>query len=321
MRGLLLVLAALALAGCKPAQVTLALDPGFYPSAVAYDPVNDRFLVASYATGAVAAVRQDGTVASTLRSERASGPVVQIAYEARVRRLWVLTPKEIEALDLAALPVRRTTILDAGGSARFADIVAEGNGRAYILEGATGEILQADASRRVARVFARLPDAGDPAPSLAGGALVVVPGGAALLAARGGALWRIDLATAAIEPIPIAAPLVEVSQLVVIGSDAAAHHVAVFRGRANEIVTLHLSPDARRAVVDAGTRMRFDTPLHGAFDGRQVVVLLGRLRHHPGLGGDGRPNLPPRLATYFPGGANSARLAAAPPSAGPALVR
>ncbi len=321
MRGLLLVLAALALVGCKPAQVTLAVDPGFYPSAVAYDPVNDRFFVASYATGAVAAVRRDGSVAATLRPERASGPVVQVAYEPRARRLWVLTPQGIEALDLAALPVRRTTILEAGRSARFADIVADGGGRAYILDGVTGEIVAADAGRRAARVLARLPDARGPISPLAGGALAVVPDGAALLAARGGALWRIDLSTAAVESIPTGAPLVEVSQLIVIGSDAAAHHVAVFRGRANEIVTLHLAPDARRAVVDAGTRVRFDTPLHGAFDGREVVVLLGRLRHHPGLGGDGRPNLPPRLATYFPGGANGARLAAALPSAGPALVR
>jgi hypothetical protein len=112
-----------------------------------------------------------------------------------------------------------------------------------------------------------------------------------------------------------------VSQLVVVASDATAHHVAAFRGRANEIVTLHLTPDARRAVVDAGTRMRFDTPLHGVFQGREVVVLLGRLRHHPSLGGDGRPNLPPRLATYFPGSASLPRLAESRPASGPALVR
>ena len=40
MRSLLVVLVMLFLAGCKPAQVTLMLDPGFYPSAVAHDPIN-----------------------------------------------------------------------------------------------------------------------------------------------------------------------------------------------------------------------------------------------------------------------------------------
>ena len=51
MRHLFVVLALLLLAGCKPAQVTLSLDPGFYPSAVAFDPVSDRFFVGSHATG------------------------------------------------------------------------------------------------------------------------------------------------------------------------------------------------------------------------------------------------------------------------------
>ena len=36
MRGLCFLL--LALAGCKPAQVTLGVPPGFYPSAMAHDP-------------------------------------------------------------------------------------------------------------------------------------------------------------------------------------------------------------------------------------------------------------------------------------------
>ena len=64
MRSLFVVLALVLVAGCRPAQVTLALDPGFYPSAVAYDPVNDRFFVGSHATGAIAIVRRDGHVAA-----------------------------------------------------------------------------------------------------------------------------------------------------------------------------------------------------------------------------------------------------------------
>jgi hypothetical protein len=105
---------------------------------------------------------------------------------------------------------------------------------------------------------------------------------------------------------------------VLVASDAVAHHAAAFRGRANEVVTIRFTTDARRALVDLGTRMRFDTPLHGAHDGRQVMVLLGRIRHHPSFGGDGRPNLPPRLAAYPPAvGAPGVSLANV---AAPALV-
>jgi len=227
----------------------------------------------------------------------------------------------VEVVDVAALPVRRTPIARAVPGGRLADIVADGSGRAYVLDAANGQVVAAEPGRRGLRAVASLPAAPVPEPSLAGGALVLLPGGSMLLAARGADLWRVDLATGAVEPVALAGGLTEVSQLLLLGSDGTAHHVAAFRGRANEIVTLRLAADGRRAIVDGGTRMRYDTPVHGAFDGREVVVLLGRLRHHPSFGGDGRPNLPPRLATYFAGGATGPRLAAAPPAAAPALVR
>jgi hypothetical protein len=321
MRSLLVVFAILGLAGCKPAQVTLILDPGFYPSAVAHDPINDRFFVGSHATGAIAIVRRDGHSVATVRPEEASRPIVQLAYEPRVRRLWALTPNAVEVVDVAALPVRRTLIGGAEPGGQFTDIVTDGGGRAYVLDAANGQVVAAEPGRRALRLIASLPDAPAPEPPLAGGALALLPGGSVLLAARGADLWRIDLATGAVEAVALAGGLTEVSQLLLLGSDGTAHHVAAFRGRANEIVTLRLAADGRRASVDGGTRMRYDTPVHGAFDGREVVVLLGRLRHHPSFGGDGRPNLPPRLATYFAGGAAGPRLAAAPPAAVPALVR
>ena len=321
MRSLLVVLVMLVLAGCKPAQVTLMLDPGFYPSAVAHDPINDRFFVGSHATGAIAVVRRDGHLVAAVRAEEAPHPIVQLAYEPRVRRLWALTQEAVEVVDVAALPVRRTLVGSAGPGGRFADIVTDGAGRAYVLDAANGQVVAVEPGWRAPRLIASLPDAPAPEAPLAGGALALLPGGFALLAARGADLWRVDLATGAVEPVALAGGLTEVSQLLLLGSDGTAHHVAAFRGRANEIVTLRLAADGRRAIVDGGTRMRYDTPVHGAFDGREVVVLLGRLRHHPSLGGDGRPNLPPRLATYFAGGATGPRLAAAPPATAPALVR
>jgi hypothetical protein len=291
MRGLLLVLLLLALAGCKPTQVTLGVPPGFYPSAVAHDPINDRLFVGSYATGAIAMVRRDGSVVGLVRPEGAAHPILQLGYDARDNRLWTLTPSTVEAIDLRGLPVRRAVVALAGAGSRFTDIAVVGGSPAFVLDGA-GAIISVDAARAASRVLAQLADADGE------GALTLLPDRSALVVALGGGLWRVDVGTGAIERIALGAPLTEVSQLVVLASDPTAHHVAAFRGRANEIVTLHLTPDVRRAVVDAGTRARFDTPLHGALDGRGVVVLLGRLRHHPSLGGDGRPNLPPRLASY-----------------------
>jgi hypothetical protein len=181
-----------------------------------------------------------------------------------------------------------------------------------LLDATGGRVLAVDRGRRDLTQVASLPKGeGD-------GALLVLPDARTLVVARAGDLWRIEPASGAVERIALSAPLPDVSQLLLVAADATAYHVAAFRGRANEIVTLHLRADLRSAVADSTTRMRYDTPLHGAFDGREIVVLLGRLRHHPSFGGDGRPNLPPRLATYR-AATGGPRIAAA--DAGPALVR
>jgi hypothetical protein len=260
---------------------------------VAYDPANDRFFVASYATGAIAHVRRDGTVIGLVRPAETLEPVGQIGYDARALRLWALTSEAVEVIDLAALPVRRTVVVRVGPGRRFADLATGAGSPAYVLDAADGTILALGADRG-ARSLAQLP------PGSGDGALVLLPDRSTLVAAQNGRLWRVATRTGAVAPIVLDAPLADVSQLVVATSSAAGFEVAAFRGRANEVVTLRLAPDARRATLDGATRVRYDTPFHGAADGRQVRVLLGRLRHHPAFGGDGRPNLPPRLAVYAP---------------------
>jgi hypothetical protein len=311
-RFLFVAAAAAALAGCKPAQVALSVEPGFYPSAVAHDPADDRFFIASHATGEIAIVRRDGSRIGTVpaRGASTSTPALQLSYEPRARRLWTLAPEGVELIELAGAPARRSAIARPAPGGRFADLVADGEGRAFVLDAARREVTAVDARGGAARVVARLPSAPQDAralpagPHCAGteaydeGALALMPD-RSLLAAADGALWRIDLPTGAIDEVRLAAPLTNVSQLVPLGGNA----VAALRGRANEVITLRLARDARRAVVDAGTRARFDTPLRGVHDGRDLVLLLGRLRHHPDFCGDGRPNLPARLAAYAPGAA------------------
>jgi hypothetical protein len=306
MRGLLL-LALLALAGCKPAEVALGVPPGFYPSAVAHDPVGDRFFIGSHATGEIAIVRRDGARRGLLRPEGAPQPIVQLAYDAGLSRLWALTSSTVEAIDLAGLPVWRGVIARAEPGSRFADLAVDDGARVFVLT-TGGAIVAIDATRGGSARLAQLPGGEDE------GSLALAPDRSTLVAARAGGLWRVAAATGAVERIALDAPLADVSQLLVATSEVAGFQVAAFRGRANEVVTLYLTPDARRATVDAGTRVRYDTPFHGAADGRNVIVLLGRLRHHPDFGGDGRPNLPPRLAIYS-GHAAGSSMAAAPASA------
>ncbi len=316
MRGLIVgvAVAAVGAAGCRPAELTLAVDPGFYPSAVAYDPGPDGYFVGSYATGEVLVIGRDGSRGGTLRPSGASAPVVQLAYERKQRRLWTLTPRAVEVIDLEPAPARRTIVATAEAGGQFGDLAVDGAGGAFVLDVARHEVLEIDAPRRSARVIARWPAAetsapgpdalagppcaGMPAAARGAGALMPLPDRSALIAAADGRWWRIDRRSGDIEEVRLGSPLPEVSQLVLLGSDYASYHVAALRGLANEVVTVHLGIDARRARVDAGTRIGFDTPLHGAFDGHRVVVLLGRLRHHPSWCGDGRPNLPPQLATY-----------------------
>lgn len=315
MRGLIVcAAAAMGATGCQQAEVTLSVDPGFYPSAVAHDPGLDRFFVGSYATGEVLAIGRDGSRSAALRPSGASAPVVQLAYERKQRRLWTLTPRAVEVIDLDQAPARRTIVANADAGGQFGDLVVDGADRAFVLDVARHEVLEVDAPRRSARVIARWPAAetsalaheantgpqcaGVPAAARDAGALMLLPDRSTLIAAADGSLWRIDRRSGDIEEIRLGSPLPHVSQLVLLGSDYAAYHVAALRGRANEVVTVHLAIDARRATVDAGTRIGFDTPLHGTFDGRRLVVLLGRLRHHPSWCGDGRPNLPAQLVSY-----------------------
>ncbi|HKC42336.1 MAG TPA: hypothetical protein VKC64_00820 [Burkholderiales bacterium] len=295
---LLIALPLAAISACRPSPpaVTVSVAPGFYPSAIAHDPLHDRFFIGSHSSGAVALMREDGTAVATVRSEAASSPVVQLAFDPRERQLWVLTPTAVERVDPGAAPVRRMPLAARPGG-RFADLAIDGRGRAFVLDGASREILLVDGGRRTSRVVARLEAEGA---SEAGGAVLLLPDRSALLVAWNAGLWRVEPASGAVEPVPLAPRLADVSQLVLLASDGTAHHVAALRGHANEVVMLRIALDGRQALVDTGTRARFDTPFRGAFDGRRLVVLLGRLRHHPSLGGDGRPNLPPRLATYAP---------------------
>lgn len=132
------------------------------------------------------------------------------------------------------------------------------------------------------------------------GAIAVLPGRSALLVALEGRLWRVSTADGSRAEIALGRPLTHVSQLIVIGAAGDGIRAIALRGYLNEIAALRLSPDGDRAEVADQHRVRLDTPLRAAFDGRVLHVLLSPVRHHPSRGGDGRPNVPGRIAQIEP---------------------
>jgi hypothetical protein len=314
MRRLIAVLAASAgLAGCEPEQVPLALDPGFYPSAIAHDRTHDRFFVASHGSGEIVSVRRDGVPAGTVRGPGAPKAIIQLAFDAKTRRLWVLTPGAVELIEPEAGPERRSVVATAPPGGRYVDLIIADLDRAFVLDAARREVFEVSRRATGEESVIRLPAADRTSATIAAtagftcatpralddGALAFTPDRSALIAALDGRLWRVDPGTGEVAEVRLDEPLPYVSQLVALDHN----RFTALRGLANEVVTLELARDGRSATVEGMTRARLDTPFQGAFDGERIVVLLGRLRHHPSLCGDGRPNLPPRLVAYAPSSA------------------
>lgn len=308
----LLLLATLLLAACNGDQTIVAVPGGFYPSAIAFDGPRSRFLVGSLQSGEVIAVGRSGVRLATLRPGTAPEPVLRIAVDGTGARVWVLFGNRVEVRGPGG--ELRSTV-SSGAETRLVDLVPADGDLAHALDVATGMVVRVDAaSARVtplARVGAAAPEpghaCGTPETARAGdvvaeGALVALPERDALLVARDGRLWRVSLRDARVSEIDLvtlgagANPLAGASQLVLIGPSVDGYRVAVLRGAANDVFTLDVSRDLRGARIDEASRTRFEAPARGAFDGRVLHVLLGPLRHHPALCGDGRPATAPRIA-------------------------
>lgn len=310
MRALLAAFAATAtIAGCLPAQRAVPVGPGFYPAAIAHDAARGALLVASFATGRVVAIDPDGRTVATLRQGQPDRPVLRIAFDPVRRMLWSLLPDAVEIHDAAGARTRHVA-LPGGTGARLADLALDGDG-AYLLDAAGGRLLRIDA-RGVARLVAAIPSStesaaagatarGD-APWLPGqeGAIAVLGTRGAVLVALDGKLWQVARMDGAIVEVALGRPLSHVSQLIAVADAEDGVRLVALRASQNEIAALWLSPDGRRAEVDDRSRMALDMPLGAAFDGRAVHVLLSPMRHHPSLGGDGRPNVPGRIARIEP---------------------
>ncbi|MCL4802034.1 MAG: hypothetical protein KJ025_20755 [Burkholderiales bacterium] len=300
--GLAALAATLLLAGCLPAQQPVPFGPGFYPSAIAWDPAADTLLVASFATGAVVALDRAGRPVATVRPGAADRRLVQIALDPARRVLWSLLPGAIEVRELDGTGAQRIALPGGGRAGGARGDLALDRGSAYVLDAAAGQVLRVRAQPARVDLVATLPITGAAAPDDDGpgppgvdGAIAALPGGNALFVALGGRMWRVSVADGARTELALAHPLSHVSQLAVLASTDEGTRMIALRGYRNELVALRVSADGPRIEVDERHRIAADTPLRAAFDGRALFVLLSPVRHHPALGGDGRPNVPGRL--------------------------
>lgn len=327
-RSLALFASVLALAACTRDEVALPLPAGFYPTAVAHSPREDAFYVAGLADGELVRVAPGADPMSV----RSGDPALRVAV--RGTRLWLLTPAAVEVLYLNGATERRV-----GLPAGFApvDLAVWSEAAAFVL-GTDGDVLRIDIAAGTAGRFARLAPrvaASPRAPSpvvreggadsaassaaelaAANGAIAAFPGAYALLAAWGGGLYRIDAQRATPTRIDTDTALEDVTQIVRTGDGLRGERIALFLGHANRVQAATLSRDLRTLTPDLSYG-RYDAPFRGAWDGRSLRVLVGRLPHHPALAGDGRPPLPYRLAqrdaaTGVPGAVQEVAMKTAP---------
>jgi hypothetical protein len=310
---LLPLLAAILLAACNSDQTMVAVPAGFYPSAIAFDAPRGRFLVGSLQSGEVIAIGRGGDRVATLRAGAAPEPVLRVAVDRTGERVWLLFGDRLELRGPGG-ELHREVPLAAGN--RLVDLLPGERGIAYALDAATGSILRIEAASGrvspIARVGGAAADPAQPCTAsepgtrardvVAEGALALLPDPDALLVVRDGRLWRVTLHDARAAEIAVvtldagARPLAGASQLVSVGPGAEGYRIAVLRGASNDLFTLEVSRDLRGARIEEPSRTRLEAPARGAFDGRTLHVLVGPLRHHPALCGDGRPATAPRIA-------------------------
>lgn len=307
LRSLVVLCAIAALTACDRATTPLALPTGFYPSALAVDPVRQRYLVGSLDDGEVAVLDRRGRRLGAMRASTPGEGVLRMAV--RGRTLWIALPRTIEAIDLdRPQQPRRAYRLDV--PVRFADMALGDDGRVYLLDAERGEIYALDPARATSQRLAVLPrDAATTPPALCPltdqrapvtGALLVMPGDEVLLVAINASLYRVQLSTRRLDRVALREPLSHVTQLLQRVTPDGRHEVLAVRGAASRITHLRLDDDFRRVRSQASYRVASTAPVAAALEDGALRMVHGSLRHHPYYCGDGRPSAAIRLVTYRP---------------------
>lgn len=306
LRSVALFLAFLALAGCDKSATPLNLPPDFYPSALAVDARHHRYLVGSFHNAEVAVLDRRGRRLGTVRAPTPGERVLRMAVQGRT--LWVALSGAVEAIDLDR-PQQPRRVYRLRTAARFADMALHGE-RVFLLDAQQRSVYVLDAARGVAHRLTTLPQsetASRPAAcpltdqyAEAGGALLSTPKGEVLLVVLDGALYRLHIATARVDPVPLRQPLTHVTHLLYRGMRDGRHEILAVRGAASRVTHVRLDGAFRHAHYEESFRVSSAAPVAAAWDGAALRMVYGSLRHHPYYCGDGRPSAAIRMVRYGP---------------------
>jgi sugar lactone lactonase YvrE len=187
------------------------------PEGVACDPVSKAFFVASVRKGKVIRIGPDGKISDFIASGSGLRSALGMGIDPKRRTLWVASeaipqmngaregdpPKSaLFEFDLDTGKLRREHLPPASANPPyFDDLTVAADGRVYVNDGRTPRIYALDPGRGELAVFLET----DAMRGTQG--LAAAPDGKALYVSDYGGLYRIDVATRAVAPIPVPADL------------------------------------------------------------------------------------------------------------------
>ncbi len=260
------------------------------PEGVAYDPVTKAFFVASVRKGKVVRIGPDGKTTDFIASGGGLRSALGMGIDAKRRTLWVASeaipqmngaregdpPKSaLFEFDIDSGKLRREHVApDSAKPPYFDDLTVAADGRVYVNDGRSPRIYALDPGKGGLRVFLET-DRMRGTQGLAAG-----PDGA-LYASDYGGLYRIDLATKAVAPIPVP------PDLALSGIDGLVYAngslVAIQNGiEPHRILLLELAPGgatiARGRILEMNNP-HFDEPTLGTVVGGALYVSANNQGH------------------------------------------
>jgi sugar lactone lactonase YvrE len=260
------------------------------PEGVAYDPVTKAFFVASVRKGKVVRIGPDGKISDFIAPGSGLRSALGMGIDPKRRTLWVASEaipqmngvregdppgSALFEFDVDTGKLRREHAPpESANPPYFDDLSVAADGRVYVNDGRTPRIYALDPGKELA-VFLET----DAMRGTQG--LAATPDGKALYASDYGGLYRIDVATKAVRPIPVPA------DLALSGIDGLVHAdgslVAIQNGiEPHRILLLDLAPGgatiARGRILEMNNP-HFDEPTLGTVVGGALYVSANNQGH------------------------------------------